>query len=56
MMSKSLFQRIFVYYAKMVVLWILAEFDSSDAADALALALCLSVHRTSISHRARVMA
>ncbi|GAA4657394.1 crossover junction endodeoxyribonuclease RuvC [Bartonella pachyuromydis] len=33
-----------------------AEFDSSDAADALALALCHSMHRTSLSDRARVVA
>ncbi|MGF7157222.1 crossover junction endodeoxyribonuclease RuvC [Bartonella heixiaziensis] len=33
-----------------------AEFDSSDAADALALALCHSMHRISISHRARITA
>ncbi|WP_019219459.1 crossover junction endodeoxyribonuclease RuvC [Bartonella florencae] len=33
-----------------------AEFDSSDAADALALALCHSMHRTSLSHRLKVMA
>ncbi|WP_455465924.1 crossover junction endodeoxyribonuclease RuvC [Bartonella sp. B39] len=33
-----------------------AEFDSSDAADALALALCLRAHRSSLSHRSRVRA
>ncbi|AFR26787.1 crossover junction endodeoxyribonuclease RuvC [Bartonella quintana] len=33
-----------------------AEFDSSDAADALALALCHSTHRTSASHYARITA
>ncbi|WP_208435344.1 crossover junction endodeoxyribonuclease RuvC [Bartonella phoceensis] len=33
-----------------------AEFDSSDAADALALALCHSMHRTGISYRSRIMA
>ncbi|EJF89738.1 crossover junction endodeoxyribonuclease ruvC [Bartonella vinsonii subsp. arupensis OK-94-513] len=32
-----------------------AEFDSNDAADALALALCHSMHRSSISHRSRIM-
>ncbi|WP_455479267.1 crossover junction endodeoxyribonuclease RuvC [Bartonella sp. B23] len=33
-----------------------AEFDSSDAADALALALCHSMHRSSLSHRLRIRA
>lgn len=33
-----------------------AEFDSSDAADALALAVCHSMHRNSISHRTKIMA
>ncbi|VEJ44423.1 crossover junction endodeoxyribonuclease RuvC [Bartonella vinsonii] len=33
-----------------------AEFDSNDAADALALALCHSMHRSSISHRSRITA
>ncbi|WP_455477960.1 crossover junction endodeoxyribonuclease RuvC [Bartonella sp. B10] len=33
-----------------------AEFDSSDAADALALAICHSNHRISISYRSRIMA
>ncbi|WP_273759253.1 hypothetical protein [Bartonella sp. ML70XJBT.G] len=37
MMSKSLFQRFFVDYAKMVVLCIWAKFACSDGADALAL-------------------
>ncbi|WP_019222824.1 crossover junction endodeoxyribonuclease RuvC [Bartonella rattaustraliani] len=32
-----------------------AEFNSHDAADALALALCHGFHRTSLSHRSRVM-
>ncbi|EJF76333.1 crossover junction endodeoxyribonuclease RuvC [Bartonella birtlesii] len=32
-----------------------AEFDSSDAADALALALCHSMHRTSFSPRLKAM-
>ncbi|WP_455476901.1 crossover junction endodeoxyribonuclease RuvC [Bartonella sp. B41] len=33
-----------------------AEFDSSDAADALALAICHSSHRTGISRYSRIMA
>ncbi|WP_374112173.1 hypothetical protein [Bartonella harrusi] len=33
-----------------------AEFDSNDAADALALAICYSMHRNSLSHRLRVTA
>ncbi|WP_455465923.1 hypothetical protein [Bartonella sp. B39] len=53
----SFFKCIFDVYVMMVkVLLPRAEFDSSDAADALALALCLRAHRSSLSHRSRVRA
>ncbi|MBB5074159.1 Holliday junction resolvasome RuvABC endonuclease subunit [Bartonella callosciuri] len=58
MMGKltSIFRRIFDASLLMVkVLLPRAEFNSSEKADALALALCLKPHRTSLSHRSRVM-
>ncbi|WP_273721387.1 MULTISPECIES: hypothetical protein [unclassified Bartonella] len=55
MMDKSLFQRIFVYYAKMVVLWILAEFACSDAADVLALCWLVLHKSAHVSHHAKIV-
>ncbi|WP_409337873.1 hypothetical protein [Bartonella bilalgolemii] len=47
---KGILEHVFNHYM------IRAEFDSSDAADALAFAICHSAHRTSSSYRLKASA
>ncbi|WP_166428868.1 MULTISPECIES: hypothetical protein [Bartonella] len=55
MMGQSHFQRIFVDHARMVVLFIRAEFGSNDGGDALALCRHLSHKSANIFYHAKVV-